>query len=271
MKVENRVERDSNRVHRMKEQYVDNSVHLHNQRKSTDQCNFLKKDMDMVVVEDEEPKLLSNAKVSPAAIDMFDGSKLLITEKELNNWRLNSLKDDSSESFETASKDFASVSSSSNGKVFKKCRQWSKLWNVWGLLNRRKGEKYGHEESLERGKAECSHPESSFNNRSNVNGALGFDPNPKLVRSHSTSSSRGSYSIVGSASGMMSRTESKALVRRRKENVFERNRSARFSPNHVDNGLLRFYLTPLRGRRQTKSGKTKLKKSHSLARSVLRL
>ncbi|CBI30427.3 unnamed protein product, partial [Vitis vinifera] len=38
--------------------------------------------------------------------------------------------------------------------------------------------------------------------------------------------------------------------------VLERNRSARYSPNNIDNGLLRFYLTPLRSSRRGQSVNT---------------
>ncbi|XP_021720739.1 UPF0503 protein At3g09070, chloroplastic-like [Chenopodium quinoa] len=220
---------------------------------------------DMGVIEDVEAKGISNARVSPAAIGIFNGTKLLITEKDLNEWRLNSnsLRDDnSSESFETASKDLASVSSSSNGKGFKKCRQWSKLWSIWGLLNRRKGDKFGNEEG------DREHFQSPDADSADISGR-------KLTRSHSTSSSRGSSTIVGSVGGVTSRNESKAIVRSRQEPVvLQRNRSARYtnSPNHpLDNGLLRFYLTPLRSRRRNRLGKSRLKNSKSLARSVLRL
>lgn len=255
MKVENGDKRDSSGFNRMKDQYLDGASVHNRRRKGFDRSHSLKR--DVVVTDDGEAKLLSNARVSPATIGIFDGAKLLITEKELNEWRLNSTKDDSSESFETASKDLASVSSSSNGKSFKKCRQWSKLWGIWGLLHKKKGDKCGNEEKVERGNGECLHARNST-----VEARP--DPDWELVRSHSTASSRGSSTVVGSTHRTLSRTESKALV-------LDRNRSARFSPNHFDNGMLRFYLTPLRSRRRSKLGKSRLKNSHSLARSVLRL
>ncbi|CAO2825186.1 unnamed protein product [Amaranthus hypochondriacus] len=203
------------------------------------------------VVEGNVKEGLSNARVSPAAIGIFNGSKLLITEKELNEWRLksNSLRDDSSESFETASKDLASVSSCSNGKSFKKCRQWSKLLNIWGFLNRRKGDKFGNIEG-EKENLESPDTESVDNNPS------------KLIRSQSSSSSRSSSIVVGS----------KAIVRSRNETVvLQRNQSARHSPNHLDNGLLRFYLTPSKSRRRNRLGRSRLNNSKSLVRNVLRL
>lgn len=258
MKVENRDERDCRRSKQTKDQFFDA------QTKGFDQSSSQKK--DLVVIDDREAKPLSNARVSPAAIGIVNGTKLLITEKELNEWRLNSLKDDSSESFETASKDLTSVSSSSTSKDFKKCRQWSKLWSIWGLLHRRKGNKYGTKEKLE----ECPPRNSADNTTRNGNEPLSFDPDWKLPRSHSTTSSRGSSIVVGSSHGTR-KTEGKAIVKRRPEDVLDRSRSARYSPNHLDNGLLRFYLTPLRSRRRSKLAKGKLKNSRSLARTVLKL
>ncbi|XP_010685619.2 protein OCTOPUS [Beta vulgaris subsp. vulgaris] len=239
---------------------VENGSDRERWRNGFDRSSSVKNDMG-VIEDDGEAKGLSNAKVSPAAIGIFNGTKLLITEKELNEWRLksNSNGDDSSESFETASKDLASVSSSSNGKGFKKCRQWSKLWSMWGLLNRRKGDKFGTSEERERENLESLDADSVDHSAR------------RLARSHSTSSSRGSSStIVGSVGGIDSRNESKAIVRSRQEAVVShRNRSARYSPNHVDNGLLRFYLTPLRSRRRSnRLGKSRLKNSKSLAKSL---
>jgi len=259
MKGQNSHERDCRRSKQMKDQFSDA------QRKGFDQSSSQKK--DVAVTEDREAKLLSNARVSPPAIGIVNGTKLLITEKELNEWRLNSLKDDSSESFETASKDLTSVSSSSTSKDFKKCRQWSKLWSIWGLLHRRKGDKYATKEELE----ECPHRNSVDNTTRNGNERLSFDPDWKLPRSNSTASSKGSSIVVGSSHGTR-KTECKAVLKKRAEDgVLDRNRSARYSPNHLDNGLLRFYLTPLRSRRRSKLSKGRLKSSRSLARSVLKL
>lgn len=101
-----------------------------------------------------------------------------------------------------------------------------------------------------------------------VNGAA----NHKLTRSHSSSSSKSSFNMAGSFQGMKGGAESKGHVsKRREEFVLERNRSARYSPNNLDNGLLRFYLTPLRTSRRSKSGQSRLKNSPSIAGSVLKL
>ncbi|KAL2898785.1 hypothetical protein RDABS01_028359 [Bienertia sinuspersici] len=242
-----------NRVLNEGKMKVENGGDRDQWRNGIDRSCSVKKDVG--VIENGEAKGLLNSRVSPAAIGIFNGTKLLITEKELNEWRLNSnslREDDSSESFETASKDLASVSSSSNGKGFKKCRQWSK----------RKGDKFGNEEG---GRGNVRSPDAESMDTSAR----------KLGRSHSTSSSRGSSTLVSSIGGTTNRNESKAIVRSRQEGgVLQRNRSARYSnsPNNLDNnGLLRLYLTPLRSRRRNRLGKSRLKNSKSLAKSVLRL
>lgn len=57
-----------------------------------------------------------------------------------------------------------------------------------------------------------------------------------------------------------------------KELVLDRNRSTKYSSSNFDNGLLRFYLTPFRSYRKTRSGKGRLKNSSpAIAGEVLRL
>lgn len=97
--------------------------------------------------------------------------------------------------------------------------------------------------------------------------------NRKVLRSNSSVSWRNSYNLGGSFGSMR-----KSAVemnghgkKKRDEFVLERNRSARYSPNNIDNGLLRFYLTPLRSSRRGGLGKSRSNNSHSIARSVLRL
>ncbi|GAB4860049.1 hypothetical protein Ancab_011527 [Ancistrocladus abbreviatus] len=242
--------------------YLD-GIYLQRQRKGFDRCNSKR---NMLVKLNDESKVAMDAKVSPAGIEVFHGTKLLITEKELKDLRLSSLKDDSSESFETASKDVASVSSSSNGKGFKKCRQWTKLWSIWGLLHRRKCDKCSDEEKISGQNVECSLAVSSEEIASEVKGDVRLDANWKLLRSHSTSS------VSGLVPQKNSRNETTGLKgKKREEVVLDRNWSARYSPNNLDNGLLRFYLAPLKSSRRSKLGKSRSKKSHSIARTVVRL
>jgi hypothetical protein len=72
--------------------------------------------------------------------------------------------------------------------------------------------------------------------------------------------------MAGSSSGAESKEND---MKRREDHLLKRNRSARYSPNNLDNGLLRFYLAPLRSYGRSKSGKSGLKNSNSMSRNVL--
>ncbi|XP_022731378.1 UPF0503 protein At3g09070, chloroplastic-like [Durio zibethinus] len=89
----------------------------------------------------------------------------------------------------------------------------------------------------------------------------------KLMRSYSVSARN---SVDGSSFYGMSVTESKGDGEKRRDNfMMQQNRSVRYSPNNLDNGLLRFYLTPLRSYRRIKSGRNRLSNSNSIGGSVL--
>ncbi|XWS53038.1 hypothetical protein CRYUN_Cryun11dG0123800 [Craigia yunnanensis] len=89
----------------------------------------------------------------------------------------------------------------------------------------------------------------------------------KLMRSYSVSARN---SVDGSSFYGMSVTESKGDGDKRRENfMLQQNRSVRYSPNNLDNGLLRFYLTPLRSYRRSKSGRSRLRNSNSVGGSIL--
>ncbi|TKY45662.1 UPF0503 protein [Spatholobus suberectus] len=104
--------------------------------------------------------------------------------------------------------------------------------------------------------------------------------NPKMLRSNSSVSWRNGQGIGGGGGfGSVSMRKSDVqgnglglgLGGRKERDEFvglERNRSARYSPNSIDNnGLLRLYL----GGRRNGSGKGRSNQAHSIARSVLRL
>ncbi|XVE79461.1 hypothetical protein DITRI_Ditri14bG0060600 [Diplodiscus trichospermus] len=98
------------------------------------------------------------------------------------------------------------------------------------------------------------------------------DPNgsivsQKLMRSYSVSARN---SVDGSSLYGMSLSESKGDGDKRRENfMLQQSRSIRYSPNNLDNGLLRFYLTPSRSYRRSKSGRSRLRNSNSVAGSAL--
>ncbi|CAI0424362.1 unnamed protein product [Linum tenue] len=234
-------------------------------RKSLDRSNSIRKTAAAVVAEIDELKSF----VPP--------------DRDWRDSNSNSLRDDCSvETFDLGFRDNASaVASSANGKagVNKKSRRWGKAWNIWGFIHRRSGNKDDDEDSrysrvngVERSFSE-SWPELRGGRNGDARMGAGFN-NPKLLRSNSSLSWRHSRSF---GSGRKSNVETCSNNgfgigrKKREEFVLERNRSARYSPSSVDNGLLRFYLTPLRGSRIGGWGKAKTNQAHSIARSVLRL
>ncbi|XP_048439654.1 protein OCTOPUS-like [Pyrus x bretschneideri] len=274
--------------------YLDSSSR---RRKSLDRSNSIRKTAEAVVADIDEMKSVSNAngnaKVSPTTVP--DNRDL----REFYN--SNSLRDDCSETFETGSfrggGDSASVvGNGERNKGCKKSRRWSKAWNIWSFIHRRGGNKDEDDDryssvranGVERSFSE-SWPELRGGGGGERNGeAKGF--NPKLMRSNSSASwrngSHGYGGFGGGAFGSMRKSNGSVPVveangfgngnggRKKKDDqvVLERNRSARYSPNHIDNGLLRFYLTPMRSSwRSGGVGKSRSSHAHSIARSVLRL
>ncbi|XAR50860.1 hypothetical protein NMG60_11005311 [Bertholletia excelsa] len=245
-------------------------------RKSLDRSNSIKKTAAAVVAEIDEMKAASNAKVSPATIDCFQGNKSLVGDRDPrdSNSTSNSLRDDcSSETFELGFKDNASVIE--NGELrssSKKSRRW-KVWNIWGFVLRRSGgtkdeeeERYSRVNGVERSLSE------SWQELRENNGELRGAFNRKMFRSNSSVSWRNSYNMGGSfGSARKPSMETNGNGRKKRDEfVLDRNRSARYSPNHVDNGLLKFYLTPMRNNSGRGGlGKSKPNNSQSVASSTL--
>ncbi|XP_058099573.1 protein OCTOPUS [Magnolia sinica] len=228
-----------------------------------------------VAMEADELKSVSNSKVSPASMDYFPKIGAATVERDLRDSNSNSLRDDCSESFESAYRDAVGLSGGGAQKGLKKSRRWSKAWSIWGLINRRGSSKDDEDErySTRGNVVDRSFSESWPELRREANGG---DPrgafNQKVFRSNSSVSSRTAYSNGGF--GRSSKETNGHSKKRREEFVLERNRSARYSPNHIDNGLLRLYLTPLRSSRRGGGapGKNRPKNSsHSFARNMLRL
>ncbi|KAG6433796.1 hypothetical protein SASPL_105413 [Salvia splendens] len=162
----------------------------------------------------------------------------------------NSMKDDLSETFE-----LSSGLNPSEGKEEKKSRRWG--WKIWGFIQRRNG--VSKEEQDGRGNGvERSLSESWQGNRS-------------MLRSNSSVSWRNGSNVEGS--GRRSSVEGK---RRGSEFTVERNRdwnwnrSGRYSPKEIDNGLLQFYLMR-GGGRGGGMGKIKPANSQPIATSLLHL
>ncbi|CAK7331328.1 unnamed protein product [Dovyalis caffra] len=218
---------------------------------------------------DEEFKSMSNAKVSPETVGLFHGAKLLVTEKELRDSNWYSLKDYGDENVDAVSKHASSITgggASKKGFKFKKPHKWFGVSNIWGLMQRSSQSKCGDDRSSIGGNVVDGPIPESWQNLSGVaDGEANGMVSPRLIRSY-TVSGRDSCKMACSTSGAESKETG---MKRREELLLQRNRSARYSPNNVDNGLLRFYLAPLRSYGRSKSGKSRLKNSNSLSRNVL--
>ncbi|KAJ9128588.1 hypothetical protein P3X46_034726 [Hevea brasiliensis] len=221
-----------------------------------------------VTLGDDDFRSISNAKVSPETVGLFHGAKLLVTEKELRDSNWYSLKDYHAGKTNSLSKDADSVASgiSKKGCKFKKLQTWRSVLNIWGLMQRRSEGKCGVEESSIGGIAVDGPVAESWHK---LGGAASVDTNgtvsQKLIRSY-TVSARDSSKMGCSASSIETKED---VMKRREDLVLQRNRSVRYSPNNLDNGLLRFYLTPQRSYGRSKSGKSRLQNSCSMARNVL--
>ncbi|KAK6152509.1 hypothetical protein DH2020_015144 [Rehmannia glutinosa] len=222
-----------------REYYSDSSSR---RRKSLDRSSSIRRTAASVVAEIDELKLASNAKVSPTTADCYHGAKVIVGERELlRDSNSHSLRDDCSETFELGS----GIRDSSNSLIGngdkketkKSSRRWS--WRIWGFIQRRNNgnndeEKYGRVNGVERSLSESW---------TEGNGDLRGRFSRNMFRSNSSVSWRNGNQIGGSMRKTSVETNGK---KRRDEFVLEKNRSGRYSPNRVDNGLLRFYLTPMR-------------------------
>lgn len=233
--------------------YLDSS----SRRRSLDRSNSSRKQS----FEFSEVRSVANARVSPA---FFHGVKLDRDSRELSFHSLrgdsrelssNSVRVDRAESFESAFRD-----PEKEGPK-KKSRRWGKGWSIWGLIYRRGSSKGGAGVNEVERTVVGAVPEQVYNG--------------KIFRSNSSVSLRSSIYSNNSGFGSMRRSNADTngnAKRRNGEVMVERSRSARFSPGHVDNGLLRLYLTPSQGgRRNSYSGKSRHNTSYSIAKTVVGL
>ncbi|PNX97622.1 hypothetical protein L195_g020853 [Trifolium pratense] len=236
-------------------------------RRSFDRSNSRRKS---VVIGDDELRVISNAKVSPATTELFYGAKVLITEEDLRDANLkpkNNVIVDSTTG--SASKEACHVEIGSYQKGMNKFHKWGKLWNKLGLVQRRKEDKLVEEECVSGDVVNKPIAESWQKLRRVVNGQGSESVSQKLIRSYSVSC-RNHSRMAGLVNGLGGGSETKAnVLNGRQEFTLQRNRSVRYSTSNVDTGLLRFYLTPLKSYRRSRSGKSGSKDLNPSARSFL--
>ncbi|KAK7395148.1 hypothetical protein VNO78_15692 [Psophocarpus tetragonolobus] len=266
-----------------REYYSDSSTR---RRKSLDRSSSIRRTAAAVVAEMDELKTATNvsananangntntntntnARVTPAASADYVHNPPL-RDANLNSY---SLRDDGSE----------------KGASKKSSSRWSKAWSIWGLIHRRGNkEEEGGGNGVERSYSESWQEYRGGGGGGERNGDVrGGGFNPKMMRSNSSVSWRNGQGMIGGAAGgggfgsvSMRKSDVQGnglglglgLGGRKGRDDFvglERNRSARYSPNSIDNnGLLRLYF----GGRRNASGKGRSNQAHSIARSVLRL
>ncbi|XP_076959584.1 protein OCTOPUS-like [Bidens hawaiensis] len=261
-----------------REYYLDSSS---KRRKSLDRSNSIRRMAAAVVAELDDSKVnpvVSNTKVSPASVDYNNG--VFIDPPRVSN--SNSLRDDCSETFELGFRDRDSVVPVEK-KENKKPRKWR--WKLWGFIHRRSNNNKDDDEDLCSSVSGVGRSYSESWQDCNNEGFI----NRKVFRSNSSVSWRSSSlrkpnpnpnningKAVGNEHAFMNGNGSRKSRRTGDEFVLERNRSTRYSPNNIDNGLLRFYLAPLSGNRRSgigiSSGKTQATgNSHLFSRNMLGL
>ncbi|KAL6519456.1 hypothetical protein OROGR_018776 [Orobanche gracilis] len=247
--------------------YLDSSSR---RRKSLDRSSSMRKS---VVCEIDELKLVSNAKVSPTSAECYHRAKVMMGENNNNlnssssnlrdsNLNSQSLRDDCSENFELGSNRFKDGSNSLIGdkKESRKSRRWG--WRIWGFnfIHRRSNNgsssSNNHkDEDEEKYSSKVNGVERSLSESWRGNRELRGRSNISMFRSNSSVSMR-NENHMGDSFGSMRKPSFEMNGKKKRDNEFvlERNRSVRHSPNGVDNGLLRFYLTPMSSSRRGGGG-----------------
>ncbi|GFP86253.1 upf0503 protein at3g09070 chloroplastic [Phtheirospermum japonicum] len=244
--------------------YLDSSS---KRRKSVEleRSNSIRKTAAAVVAEIDEMKTGSatNARVLPTNADYFQ-------REAIRDSYPNSLRDDASETFELSSGYRESlVGNNVDKKEAKKSKKWG--WKLWGFMARRnnhKDDEYESQHSNSLNGVERSLSQSWQELRRG-------DNNRNMLRSNSSVSWRngnGPGPFVGARRSNVEMYGHGNGKKRSDHLVLDKNRNVRYSPNNLDNGLLRFYLTPMRSNhRRGGTGKVKPTNPHSVARSVMRM
>ncbi|ESQ45875.1 hypothetical protein EUTSA_v10010268mg [Eutrema salsugineum] len=243
------------------------------------------------LLEVDELKAISNAKVSPETLGLFHGAKLLVTEKELRDSNWYSIKNQKPESVELGSKGKICVASGGkklDGVELKKPRKkWPKGWNIWGLIQRKNEIKTEQSLKLERNAIEGSLAESLLKLRRVAKGETngGGGVSEKLLKSYSVSARKSCDGVISGGGNIVSggfeggrsscdglfhgsinsvevgRSSCDGLVNgiEGKQNHYLHQRKANVGTcAREDNSLFRFYLTPVRSQKTSKSGKSRL-------------
>ncbi|XP_047173692.1 protein OCTOPUS-like [Vigna umbellata] len=232
----------------------------HRRRRSFDRSNSRRKS---IMGDVDELRVISNAKVSPATTELFYGAKVLITENGLRDMNLKS----SDSVMGSGSKvDACDVAIEDGQQGLNKFHKWGRLWSKLGLLQRRREDMLGEGDYGGGDVVNKPLAESWQKLRRVVNGQASESVSQKLIRSYSVSCGN-PCRTSGLVNGFGGSATKGHVLNGRQKFMLQKNRSIRYSPSNVDSGLLRFYLTPLKSYRRSRSAKGSLKNSNSTARS----
>ncbi|XP_010517090.1 PREDICTED: UPF0503 protein At3g09070, chloroplastic-like [Camelina sativa] len=171
----------------------------------------------------------STRKLSASVVAEINEMKLSKESISHSHSHSHSVRDDCSvENTEMGVRENVGTTMECNKKGTKKPR-WS--WNLFGLLHRKNGNKFEEEEGR-------SGVDRTFSGSWNVESRKGFDP--KMIRSNSSVSWRSS----GTNGGGFQRSSVDGCV------------SGKKKVSKIENGMLKLYLTPSKGRRRGSSNST---------------
>ncbi|KAK4786180.1 hypothetical protein SAY86_002869 [Trapa natans] len=233
--------------------YYKDSVGSQRRRRSFDQRKGALLDTD-------ELKLMSNAKVSPTTTELFYGAKLLFSEPKLGHTDSKVSQEDSCpRSVEYASRSAMLGAGGNDPKWCKKLQKWDKVKSFWGMIPGKNKSRCVDEGKIENGCLEGVPVLDAWQtpHRVSFGGEANGVMESSIARSCSVSARNSSATAV-EARGMSAREECV---------LQQRNQSIKYSSN-VDSGLLRFYLTPVRSTR-SKSMKSRLRKAHAVAKGSI--
>ncbi|EOA25558.1 hypothetical protein CARUB_v10018902mg [Capsella rubella] len=248
------------------------------------------------LLEVDDMRGISNAKVSPETVGLFHGAKLLVTEKELRDSNWYSIKNAKPESKELVSKGKICIGAAGEGKkqdsveLKKPRKKWPKGWNIWGLIQRKSEAKneIKTEQSLklEGNAVEGSLAESLLKLRRVSKGETNGGVSEKLLKSYSVSARKscdGVFSGANISSGFeggrsscdglfhgsinsveVGRSSCDGLVNgiedKQNPHLLQRNANVGTRGREkLENSLFRFHMTPARSHKTSKSGKSRLK------------
>ncbi|KAK4764110.1 hypothetical protein SAY87_013548 [Trapa incisa] len=238
--------------------YYKDCVGSQRRRRSFDWSNSRRKGP---LLDTDELKSMSNAKVSPTTTELFYGAKLLFSERKLGDPDSKLTQEDGCRrSVDSASKSVMLGAGGNDPRLCKKFQKWDKVKSFWGMIQgKNKSSRCSDEGKIENGFLEDRAVPDAWQTpyRVSFGGVANEVIESRLARSCSVSARNSSATAVEAR-----------CMRSREECGMQRNQSIKYSSSNADNGLLRFYLTPVRSTR-SKSMKSRLRKAHALAKGAI--